>query len=45
MYDPNQKCPGTWRSAPGQVEKAVEVALKSGYTSIDTATGYGELLI
>ncbi|KAI0090451.1 Aldo/keto reductase [Irpex rosettiformis] len=31
---------GTWRSAPGEVEKAVEVALKAGYKSIDTATGY-----
>ncbi|KAI0763166.1 Aldo/keto reductase [Irpex lacteus] len=32
---------GTWRSAPGEVEKAVEVALKAGYKSIDTATAYG----
>ena len=25
----------------GEVETAVEVALKAGYKSIDTATGYG----
>jgi glycerol 2-dehydrogenase (NADP+) len=34
---------GTWKSQPGAVEKAVEVALQNGYTSIDTATAYGEL--
>jgi len=31
---------GTWQSQPGAVEKAVEVALKNGYTHIDTATAY-----
>jgi len=31
---------GTWKSAPGQVEVAVEHALKFGYKHIDTATGY-----
>jgi len=31
---------GTWRSQPGEVEKAVEIALKAGYRHIDTATGY-----
>ncbi|KAJ7064908.1 Aldo keto reductase [Mycena amicta] len=31
---------GTWKSAPGAVEHAVEFALKNGYTSIDTATAY-----
>lgn len=32
---------GTWKSAPGEVEKAVEHALKHGYKAIDTATAYG----
>lgn len=32
---------GTWQSAPGQVEKAVEFALKSGYKLIDAAYCYG----
>lgn len=31
---------GTWRSQPGEVEKAVEHALKIGYRHLDTATGY-----
>ncbi|RPD58321.1 Aldo/keto reductase [Lentinus tigrinus ALCF2SS1-7] len=31
---------GTWRSLPGDVEKAVAHALTHGYTLIDTATGY-----
>ncbi|KIY68527.1 Aldo/keto reductase [Cylindrobasidium torrendii FP15055 ss-10] len=31
---------GTWKSKPGAVEKAVEIALKNGYTHIDTATAY-----
>ncbi|OBZ67889.1 putative reductase 1 [Grifola frondosa] len=32
---------GTWRSKPGVVEKAVELALKNGYRHIDTAAAYG----
>ncbi|KII84268.1 hypothetical protein PLICRDRAFT_146895 [Plicaturopsis crispa FD-325 SS-3] len=32
---------GTWRSKPGQVEFAVEHALKHGYRHIDTAAAYG----
>jgi len=31
---------GTWKSAPGAVEHAVEFALKNGYKSVDTAAGY-----
>ncbi|KAI0066808.1 Aldo/keto reductase [Artomyces pyxidatus] len=31
---------GTWKSAPGAVEHAVEYALKNGYKHIDTATAY-----
>lgn len=31
---------GTWRASPGEVGKAVEIALKTGYRHIDTATGY-----
>ncbi|KAG6856583.1 hypothetical protein H0H87_002789 [Tephrocybe sp. NHM501043] len=31
---------GTWKSAPGAVEGAVEFALKNGYKSIDTAAAY-----
>ncbi|KAI0717030.1 Aldo/keto reductase [Earliella scabrosa] len=32
---------GTWKSRPGEVEKAVEHALKVGYRHLDTATRYG----
>ncbi|KAI5788386.1 NADP-dependent oxidoreductase domain-containing protein [Geopyxis carbonaria] len=32
---------GTWQSQPGQVEKAVEAALRAGYRHIDTALAYG----
>ncbi|OBT88277.1 hypothetical protein VE02_02767 [Pseudogymnoascus sp. 03VT05] len=31
---------GTWQSQPGEVEKAVESALRSGYRHIDTAFAY-----
>ncbi|PBK89944.1 Aldo/keto reductase [Armillaria gallica] len=31
---------GTWQSQPGEVEGAVEFALKNGYKHIDTATAY-----
>ncbi|KAF9267213.1 Aldo/keto reductase [Marasmius fiardii PR-910] len=31
---------GTWKSAPGEVEHAVEHALRIGYKHIDTATAY-----
>lgn len=31
---------GTWKSAPGAVEHAVEFALKNGYKHIDTAAAY-----
>ncbi|KAI0696980.1 Aldo/keto reductase [Cerioporus squamosus] len=31
----------TWRSQPGDVEKAVAHALNNGYSHIDTAAGYG----
>ncbi|KAF7558260.1 hypothetical protein G7Z17_g178 [Cylindrodendrum hubeiense] len=31
---------GTWQAPPGQVEKAVEIALKSGYQHIDCAAIY-----
>ncbi|KXX78504.1 Glycerol 2-dehydrogenase (NADP(+)) [Madurella mycetomatis] len=32
---------GTWQSKPGEVEKAVEAALRAGYRHIDTALAYG----
>ncbi|TFK73504.1 Aldo/keto reductase [Pluteus cervinus] len=32
---------GTWKSKPGEVEHAVEHALRFGYRSIDTAAAYG----
>ncbi|KAK7462897.1 hypothetical protein VKT23_007475 [Stygiomarasmius scandens] len=31
---------GTWKSKPGEVEYAVETALRNGYKHIDTATAY-----
>ncbi|KAH9036154.1 NADP-dependent oxidoreductase domain-containing protein [Lactarius pseudohatsudake] len=31
---------GTWKSNPGEVEIAVEIALKNGYRHVDTATAY-----
>lgn len=36
----NHDIKGTWKSQPGQVEHAVEFALRNGYTHIDTATAY-----
>ncbi|KAI9644881.1 hypothetical protein NHQ30_006908 [Ciborinia camelliae] len=32
---------GTWQSKPGEVGKAVEIALRRGYRHIDTALAYG----
>ncbi|KAH8808321.1 putative glycerol dehydrogenase Gcy1 [Xylogone sp. PMI_703] len=32
---------GTWQSAPGEVGRAVEHALRTGYRHIDTALAYG----
>lgn len=32
---------GTWQSKPGEVERAVEEALRCGYRHIDTAFAYG----
>jgi glycerol 2-dehydrogenase (NADP+) len=32
---------GTWQSKPGEVEHAVEAALRAGYRHIDTALAYG----
>ncbi|GJN72664.1 hypothetical protein Purlil1_9253 [Purpureocillium lilacinum] len=32
---------GTWRSAPNEVQTAVEAALRAGYRHIDTAAAYG----
>lgn len=31
---------GTWKSPPGVTQKAVEIALESGYTNLDTANDY-----
>jgi diketogulonate reductase-like aldo/keto reductase len=31
---------GTWKAGPGEVGKAVEIALKAGYRHVDTATAY-----
>ena len=31
---------GTWQAAPGEVEKAVETALREGYRHIDCAAIY-----
>jgi diketogulonate reductase-like aldo/keto reductase len=31
---------GTWQAAPNEVEKAVEIALKSGYRHLDCAAIY-----
>ena len=32
---------GTWKSKPGEVEKAVEHALRNGYQHLDCAACYG----
>ncbi|KAF5371310.1 hypothetical protein D9758_004209 [Tetrapyrgos nigripes] len=32
---------GTWQSAPGEVENAVDIALRAGYKHIDAAVIYG----
>jgi 2,5-diketo-D-gluconate reductase A len=36
---------GTWQITNTDVAAAVDVALQAGYRHIDTATGYGNLLM